>query len=64
MVVVFIYVVLKYVFMDVFVNVGVLEFIDIVIFEDMLLLVGVPKLVGGYMETILWVIDVVFGVVV
>ena len=58
-----IYVALKHIFTDVPANAGVLEPIDIVIPEDSLLSVGAPKPVGGYTETILRVIDVVFGAV-
>jgi N-methylhydantoinase B len=58
-----IYVALKHVFTDVPANAGVLEPIDIVIPEDTLLSVGAPKPVGGYTETILRVIDVVFGAI-
>ena len=42
-------------------NAGVLEPIDFVIPEDSLLGVSAPKPVGGYTETILRMIDVVFG---
>lgn len=58
-----IYVALKHVFTDVPANAGVLDPIEIVIPEDTLLSVGAPKPVGGYTETILRVIDVVFGAV-
>ena len=58
-----IYVALKHIFTDVPANAGVLEPIDIVIPGDSLLSVGAPKPVGGYTETILRVIDVVFGAV-
>ena len=58
-----IYVALKHIFTDVPANAGVLEPIDIVIPEHSLLSVGAPKPVGGYTETILRVIDVVFGAV-
>ena len=54
------YVALKHVFQDVPANAGVLEPIDIVIPPESLLSVRAPKPVGGYTETILRVIDVVF----
>jgi N-methylhydantoinase B len=54
------YVALKHVFKDVPANAGVLEPIDFVIPETSLLSVSAPKPVGGYTETILRVIDVVF----
>lgn len=54
------YVALKHVFKDVPANAGVLEPIDFVIPETSLLSVTAPKPVGGYTETILRVIDVVF----
>ena len=56
-----IYVALKHVFNDVPANAGVLEPIDIIIPDDTLLSVKSPKPVGGYTETILRLIDVVFG---
>jgi len=55
------YVALKHIFHDVPANAGVLEPIDFVIPDDSLLSVTAPKPVGGYTETILRVIDVVFG---
>jgi len=55
------YVAIKHVFHDVPANSGVLEPIDFVIPEDSLLSVRAPKPVGGYTETILRVIDVVFS---
>ncbi len=55
------YVAIKHIFRDVPANAGVLEPIDFVIPEDAILSVGPPKPVGGYTETILRVIDVVFG---
>ena len=58
-----IYVALKHVFTDVPANAGVLEPVNIVIPEDTLLSVSAPKPVGGYTETILRVIDVVFGAI-
>lgn len=54
------YVALKHIFRDVPANAGVLEAIDFVIPEESLLSVGRPKPVGGYTETILRVIDVIF----
>jgi N-methylhydantoinase B len=54
------YVALKHVFGDVPANAGVLEPVDFVIPEDSLLSVVAPKPVGGYTETILRLIDVVF----
>jgi len=56
------YVALKHLFREVPANAGVLEPIDFVIPEDSLLSVGRPKPVGGYTETILRVIDVMFVV--
>jgi len=55
-----VYVAIKHVFTDVPANAGVLEPIDIIIPEISLLSVRAPKPVGGYTETILRVIDVVF----
>ncbi|HAN59349.1 MAG TPA: hydantoin utilization protein B, partial [Gammaproteobacteria bacterium] len=55
-----VYVAIKHLFTDVPANAGVLEPIDIVIPEESLLSVRAPKPVGGYTETILRVIDVVF----
>jgi N-methylhydantoinase B len=54
------YVALKHVFGDVPANAGVLEPVDFVIDEASLLSVSAPKPVGGYTETILRLIDVVF----
>ncbi len=54
------YVALKHVFHDVPANAGVLEPISFEIPDDSLLNVRAPKPVGGYTETILRVIDVVF----
>lgn len=54
------YVALKHVFGDVPANAGVLEPIEFVIDPDSLLSVTAPKPVGGYTETILRLIDVVF----
>jgi N-methylhydantoinase B len=56
------YVALKHIFRDVPANAGVLDAIDFVIPGDSLLSVGRPKPVGGYTETILRVIDVMFVV--
>jgi N-methylhydantoinase B len=55
------YVALKHVFPDVPANAGVLDPVDIVIAPGSLLDARHPKPVGGYTETILRVIDVVFG---
>ena len=54
------YVALKHVFQDVPANAGVLDPIEFKIPEDSLLSVKAPKPVGGYTETILRLIDVVF----
>ena len=54
------YVALKHVFQDVPANAGVLDPISFVIPEDSLLNATAPKPVGGYTETILRIIDVVF----
>lgn len=55
------YVALKHVFRDVPANAGCLEPIEFVIPEDSILAVRAPKPTAGYTETILRVIDVVFG---
>lgn len=55
-----VYVALKHVFTDVPANGGVLEPITVVVPETSLLSVTAPKPVGGYTETILRIIDVVF----
>ena len=55
------YVALKHIFHDVPANAGVLEPIRFVIPDGTILSVGAPKPVGGYTETILRVIDVVFS---
>jgi N-methylhydantoinase B len=55
------YVALKHVFPDVPANAGVLDPIRFIIPENSLLSVKPPKPVGGYTETILRVIDVIFG---
>jgi len=57
------YVALKHIFGDVPANAGVLEPVEFVIDEDSLLSVTRPKPVGGYTETILRLIDVVFQAV-
>lgn len=54
------YVALKHVFHDVPANAGVLEPVDFVIESSSILSVEAPKPVGGYTETILRLIDVVF----
>jgi len=54
------YVALKHVFGEVPANAGVLEPVDFRIDDDSLLSVTAPKPVGGYTETILRLIDVVF----
>ncbi len=54
------YVALKHLFRDVPANAGVLDPITFVIPPSTLLNVGAPKPVGGYTETILRIIDVVF----
>ncbi|MDB5806631.1 MAG: 5-oxoprolinase [Betaproteobacteria bacterium] len=56
-----IYVALKHIFPAVPANSGVLEPIEIIIPESSLISVGKPKPVGGYTETILRIIDVMFG---
>jgi N-methylhydantoinase B len=55
------YVALKHVFPDVPANAGVLDPIRFVIPDTSLLSVKAPKPVGGYTETILRIIDVIFG---
>jgi len=55
------YVALKHIFQDVPANAGVLEPIDIVIPDGSILAATAPKPVGGYTETILRIIDVIFG---
>jgi N-methylhydantoinase B len=54
------YVALKHIFVDVPANAGVLEPIDFIIDSQSVLSVTAPKPVGGYTETILRLIDVVF----
>ncbi len=56
-----VYVALKHVFRDVPANAGVLVPIDVNIPEHTILSVTAPKPVGGYTETILRVIDLVFA---
>ena len=55
------YVALKHIFHDVPANAGVLEPIGFVIPEGSILHATAPRPVGGYTETILRLIDVVFG---
>lgn len=55
------YVALKHIFTDVPANAGCLAPIEFVIPETTLLGVSAPKPVGGYTETILRVIDTIFG---
>jgi N-methylhydantoinase B len=55
------YVALKHLFTDVPANAGCLTPIEFVIPETTLLGVSAPRPVGGYTETILRVIDVIFG---
>ncbi|MDO9413943.1 MAG: hydantoinase B/oxoprolinase family protein [Pseudolabrys sp.] len=55
------YVALKHIFTDVPANAGCLAPIDFVIPDTTLLGVSAPRPVGGYTETILRVIDTVFG---
>src|ERR1700726_1945485 len=55
------YVALKHLFTDVPANAGCLAPIDFIIPDATLLAVSAPRPVGGYTETILRVIDVIFG---
>jgi len=55
------YVALKHLFTDVPANAGCLAPIEFVIPDTTLLAVNAPRPVGGYTETILRVIDVIFG---
>ncbi len=55
------YVALKHLFVDVPANAGCLAPIEFVIPDSTLLAVSAPRPVGGYTETILRVIDVIFG---
>ncbi len=57
------YVALKHIFGDVPANAGVLEPVTFKISDDSLLAVKAPKPVGGYTETILRLIDIVFQAV-
>jgi N-methylhydantoinase B len=57
------YVAIKHVFTDVPANAGCLRPIDFVVPEGRILSAGPPKPVAGYTETILRVIDTVFGAV-
>jgi len=57
------YVALKHVFTEVPANAGVLDPIEFVIPDDSMLSVTAPKPVGGYTETILRIIDIVFSAV-
>jgi N-methylhydantoinase B len=57
------YVALKHIFGDVPANAGVLGPVEFRIYDDSLLSVKAPKPVGGYTETILRLIDVVFQAV-
>ena len=54
------YVALKHIFIDVPANAGVLKPVEFIIPEDSFLSVKAPKPVGGYTETILRLIDVMF----
>ena len=54
------YVALKHIFTDVPANAGVLQPVDFIIPKDSFLSVRAPKPVGGYTETILRLIDVLF----
>jgi N-methylhydantoinase B len=54
------YVALKHIFTDVPANAGVLKPVEFIIPEDSFLSVRAPKPVGGYTETILRLIDVIF----
>jgi N-methylhydantoinase B len=55
------YVALKHVFPDVPANAGVLDAVDFVIPEGLVISASRPRPVGGYTETILRMIDVVFS---
>jgi N-methylhydantoinase B len=55
------YVALKHLFTDVPANAGCLAPIEFIILDTTLLGVSAPRPVGGYTETILRVIDVIFG---
>ena len=58
-----VYVALKHLFIDVPANGGVLEPIDVIVPSDSILSVTAPKPVGGYTETILRIIDVIFSAI-
>jgi len=57
------YVALKHVFPDVPANAGVLDAVEIVMPEGLLITAQRPRPVGGYTETILRMIDVIFSAV-
>ncbi len=57
------YVALKHVFPDVPANAGVLDAVDMVMPEGLLITAQRPRPVGGYTETILRMIDVIFSAV-
>ncbi|MCP5076355.1 MAG: hydantoinase B/oxoprolinase family protein [Rhodobacteraceae bacterium] len=57
------YVALKHIFGDVPANAGVLEPVEFIIGETSLLSVNAPKPVGGYTETIMRLIDIIFQAV-
>lgn len=54
------YVALKHVFPDVPANAGVLDAVDVILPDGLLISAARPKPVGGYTETILRMIDVIF----
>ena len=56
------YVALKHLFRDVPANAGVMDPIEVVVAEGSFLNVKAPKPVGGYTETILRIIDVLFSI--
>jgi N-methylhydantoinase B len=55
------YVALKHLFPDVPANAGVLDAVDFVIPDDLVISAARPRPVGGYTETILRMIDVIFS---
>jgi N-methylhydantoinase B len=55
------YVALKHLFPDVPANAGVLDAVNIVIPEDLIISAARPRPVGGYTETILRMVDVIFS---
>ncbi len=55
------YVAIKHLFPDVPANQGVLEPIEVIVPEESLLRATAPRPTGGYTETVLRVIDVIFG---